>query len=93
MKKKISIIYMNEGDYLDMVNQLKVKYDEVESKMDSILRMEKIIKKDIIVAYGVARLLDHLMDTSVVPYDNEIIVLIEMLRGVLSDSIDKHILS
>jgi len=84
---------MNEGDYLDMVNQLKVKYDEVESKMDSILRMEKIIKKDIIVAYGVARLLDHLMDTSVVPYDNEIIVLIEMLRGILSDSIDKHILS
>ena len=84
---------MNEGDYLDMVNQLKVKYDEVESKMDSILRMEKIIKKDLIVAYGVARLLDHLMDTSVVPYDNEIIVLIEMLRGVLSDSIDKHILS
>mgnify|MGYP003653296892 FL=1 len=84
---------MNEGDYLDMVNQLKVKYDEVEYKMDSILRMEKIIKKDIIVAYGVARLLDHLMDTSVVPYDNEIIVLIEMLRGILSDSIDKHILS
>ena len=84
---------MNEGDYLDMVNQLKVKYDEVESKMDSILRMEKIIKKDLIVAYGVARLLDHLMDTSVVPYDNEIIVLIEMLRGILSDSIDKHILN
>ena len=84
---------MNEGDYLDMVNQLKVKYDEVEYKMESILRMEKIIKKDIIVAYGVARLLDHLMDTSVVPYDNEIIVLIEMLRGILSDSIDKHILS
>lgn len=84
---------MNEGDYLDMVNQLKEKYDEVESKMATILRMEKIIKKDIIVAYGVARLLDHLLDTSVVPYDNEIIVLIEMLRGILSDCIDKHILN
>ena len=82
-----------EQDYLDMVAQLKEKYDEVESKMDSILRMEKIIKKDIIVAYGIARLLDHLMDSSVVPYDNEIIVLIEMLRGVLSDSVDKHILT
>lgn len=84
---------MNEGQYLELVNQLQLKYNEVEAKMDSILRMEKIIKKDIIVAYGVARLLDHLMDTSVVPYDNEIIVLIEMLRGILSDSIDKHILS
>lgn len=82
-----------EQDYLDMVAQLKEKYDEVESKMDSILRMEKIIKKDIIVAYGVARLLDHLMDSSPIPYDNEIIVLIEMLRGVLSDSVDKHILT
>ena len=84
---------MNEGDYLDMVNQLKEKYDEVESKMETILNMEKIIKKDLIVAYGVARLLDHLMDSSIIPYDNEIIVLIEMLRGILSDSIDKHILN
>ena len=84
---------MNEGEYLDMVNQLKEKYDEVESKMETILNMEKIIKKDLIVAYGVARLLDHLMDSSVIPYDNEIIVLIEMLRGILSDSIDKHILN
>ena len=84
---------MNEGQYLELVNQLQLKYNEVEAKMDSILRMEKIIKKDLIVAYGVARLLDHLMDTSVVPYDNEIIVLVEMLRGILSDSIDKHILT
>ena len=84
---------MMEQDYLDMVAQLKEKYDEVESKMETILNMEKIIKKDLIVAYGVARLLDHLMDSSVIPYDNEIIVLIEMLRGILSDSIDKHILN
>lgn len=83
---------MNEGQYLELVNQLKEKYEEVESKMETILNMEKIIKKDLITAYGVARLLDHLMDTNPVGYDNEMIVLVEMLRGVLSDCVDKHIL-
>jgi len=81
-----------EQDYLDMVGQLKLKYDEIEAKMNSIERLEKIMKKDLITAFGVVRLLDHLMDTSVVPYDNEIVVLVEMLRGVLSDCVDKHIL-
>ncbi len=81
-----------EQDYLDMVGQLKLKYDEIEAKMSSIERLEKIMRKDLITAYGVVRLLDHLMDTSVVPYDNEIVVLVEMLRGVLSDCVDKHIL-
>jgi len=84
---------MLEGEYLDLVAQLQVKYNDIESKMDSILRMEKIIKKDLITAYGVVRLLDHLIDTNPVGYDNEIVVLVEMLRGVLSDSVDKHILS
>jgi len=83
---------MMEQDYLDMVGQLKLKYDEIEAKMSSIERLEKIMKKDLITAFGVVRLLDHLMDTSVVPYDNEIVVLVEMLRGVLSDCVDKHIL-
>ena len=81
-----------EQDYLDMVGQLKLNYDEIEAKMNSIERLEKIMKKDLITAFGVVRLLDHLMDTSVVPYDNEIVVLVEMLRGVLSDCVDKHIL-
>ncbi len=83
---------MMEQDYLDMVGQLKLKYDEIEAKMNSIERLEKIMKKDLITAFGVVRLLDHLMDTSVVPYDNEIVVLVEMLRGVLSDCVDRHIL-
>tara|TARA_R110000796_G_scaffold20528_4_gene61045 strand:+ start:909 stop:1163 length:255 start_codon:yes stop_codon:yes gene_type:complete len=84
---------MMEQDYLDLVNQLKLKYDEIEAKMNSIERLEKIIKKDLITAYGVSRLLDHLIDTNPVGYDNEIVVLVEMLRGVLSDSVDKHILT
>tara|TARA_R110000796_G_scaffold156847_1_gene273611 strand:- start:287 stop:550 length:264 start_codon:yes stop_codon:yes gene_type:complete len=82
-----------EGQYLELVAQLKDKYTEIEAKMCSIERLEKIMKKDLITAYGVVRLLDHLIDTNPIGYDNEIIVLVEMLRGVLSDCVDRHLLT
>jgi len=81
-----------EGQYLELVAQLQEKYTEIEAKMNSIERLEKILKKDLITAYGVVRLLDHLIDTSVVGYDNEVVVLVEMLRGILSDCVDRHLL-
>ena len=61
--------------------------------MATVARLETIIKKDLITAYGVVRLVDHLLDTNPIGYDNEMVVLIEMLRGVLSDSVDKHIIN
>ena len=81
-----------EGEYLELVGQLKLKYDDIEAQMMSIARLEKIMKKDLLTAFGVVRLLDHLIDTSVVGYDNEVVVLVELLRGLLSDCVDKHIL-
>ena len=83
---------MMEQDYLDMVGQLKDKYDEITSKLEKIERRDKQICKEIITSYGVVRLLDHLIDTNPIGYDNEVVVLVEMLRGVLSDCVDKHIL-
>ena len=82
-----------EGQYLELVAQLQEKYTEIEAKMCSIERLEKIMKKELITAYGVVRLLDHLIDTNPIGYDNEIIVLVEMLRGVLSDCVDRHLLT
>ena len=84
---------MLEGEYLDLVKQLKDKYDEIEAKLESIERKDKELRKDFISAYGIARLLDHLIDINPIGYDNEIVVLVELLRGFLSDAIDKHILS
>ena len=78
---------------MELVGQLKLKYDEIEEKMATVARLETIIKKDLITAYGVVRLVDHLLDTNPIGYDNEMVVLIEMLRGVLSDSVDKHIIN
>ena len=82
---------MLEGEYLELAKQLKDKYDEVEAKLESIERRDKELRKDFISAYGITRLLDHLMDINPVGYDVEIVTLVECLRGFLSDAIDKHI--
>ena len=84
---------MLEGEYLELANQLKEKYDEVEDKLKSIELRDKQLRKTFITAYGVVRLIDHLIDINPVGYDIEIVTLVESLRGFLSDSVDEHILS
>ena len=83
----------NEQMYLDMVGQLKEKYDEITSKLESIERRDKDLQKDFITAYGVVRLLDHLISSSDVEFHDEVVIMVECLRGFLSDSMDKHILN
>tara|TARA_R110002167_G_scaffold344030_1_gene553209 strand:- start:2627 stop:2890 length:264 start_codon:yes stop_codon:yes gene_type:complete len=82
----------NEQMYLDMVGQLKDKYDEITSQLESIERSGKEIKKDFITVYGVIRLLDHLISNSPVGFDDEVVIMVEVLRGFLSDCVDKYIL-
>lgn len=82
----------NEQMYLDMVNQLKEKYDEITTKIESIERRDTELRKDFVTAYGVIRLLDHLISSSVVGFDDEVVIMVEVLRGFLSDCVDKHIL-
>ena len=83
---------MLEGEYLDMVAQLKEKYDMITSKLDKIELMEMNMKKDLMSVYGVVRMLDHLISTSHIGYDNEVMTIVECLRGMLSDMMDRHIL-
>jgi len=80
----------NEQMYLDMVGQLKDKFDEVEQKLDTIEKRDKQLRKDFITAYGTIRLLDHLISSSVVGFDDEVVILVEVLRGFLSDCVDNH---
>tara|TARA_R110002153_G_scaffold268542_1_gene433368 strand:- start:37 stop:300 length:264 start_codon:yes stop_codon:yes gene_type:complete len=82
----------NEQMYLDMVGQLKDKFDEVEQKLDTIEKRDKQLRKDFITAYGTIRLLDHLISNSPVGFDDEVVILVEVLRGFLSDCVDNHIL-
>ena len=82
----------NEQMYLDMVNQLKDKYEEITSKLETIERRDKELRKDFVTAYGVIRLIDHLISSSVQGFDDEVVIMVECLRGLLSDCIDNHIL-
>ena len=84
---------MLEGEYLELVAQLQEKYNEITSKLESIERRSKEIKKDMISAYGVIRVLDQLIDSNPIGYDEELVVLVQVLRSFLSDSVDEHILS
>tara|TARA_B110000037_G_scaffold212981_1_gene266408 strand:- start:496 stop:762 length:267 start_codon:yes stop_codon:yes gene_type:complete len=82
---------MMEQEYLEMVNQLKDKYDEITDKLDRIELLELDMKKDLITAYGVVRMLDNLISNSHIPYDNEVVTIVEVLRGLLSNCMDRHI--
>ena len=82
---------MLEGEYLELCNDLKTKYDEITDKLDKIELQELQLKKDFISCYGVVRVLDNLISNSHVPYDNEILVIVEVLRGLLSNCMDRHI--
>ena len=80
-----------EGEYLELCNDLKNKYDEITDKLDRIELQELDMKKDLITAYGVVRMLDNLISNSHVPYDNEVVVIVEVLRGLMSNCMDRHI--
>tara|TARA_R110000824_G_scaffold98476_4_gene234985 strand:- start:1320 stop:1571 length:252 start_codon:yes stop_codon:yes gene_type:complete len=81
---------MLEGEYLDLVKQLKDKYDEIEAKLESIERRDKDLRKDFMTAYGTIRLLDHLISTSPVGFDDEVVIMVEVLRGFFSDCVENH---
>ncbi len=82
---------MLEGDYLEMANQLKEKYDEITTKLERVELLELDMKKDFISCYGVVRVLDNLISSSPIPYDNEVVTIVEVLRGLLSNCMDRHI--
>ena len=82
---------MLEGEYLELCNDLKTKYDEITDKLDRIELQELDMKKDFISCYGVVRMLDNLISNSHIPYDNEVVTIVEVLRGLLSNCMDRHI--
>ena len=82
---------MLEGEYLELCNDLKTKYDEITDKLDRIELQELELKKDFISCYGVVRMLDNLISNSHIPYDNEVVTIVEVLRGLLSNCMDRHI--
>ena len=72
--------FENEQMYLDMVNQLKVKFDEMEKTNIKYKKKDLEQKKIIWTCYGILRILDDTFHS-----DPEFIHnLIQNLRGMLS---------
>ena len=81
---------ITEGQYIEMANHLKETYDKISEKLfkSEIKIME--LKKEIITAYGLIRVIDNIL---VHLYDvpHEVVVLVECLRSHLSEVMDKEL--
>ena len=77
---------MLEGEYLELVAQLKRDFDVKEAKMNKLEEENENLKKIFISCYGSIRVLDYLADAS--DLDLEVKGLIDIIRGYLSDTYD-----
>ena len=87
MTDKVEEKPMNEGYYLDAMNQLKEKFDNNEYLMKRIQKQNMELKKEIMTAFGCMRILDNLIHNSY-GVDGDIVCLSESLRGHLSTFLD-----
>ena len=77
---------MLEGEYLELVNDLKKKFDEKEREVDKIKEECAELKKVFISAYGFIRVMDIMADNSEI--DFEIKGMISIIRSFLSEMFD-----
>ena len=77
---------MLEGEYLELVNDLKVKFDEKEKELDKIKNENEELKKVLISSYGFIRIMDMNADNTEI--DFEIKGMISIIRTYLSNMYD-----
>lgn len=77
---------MNDGDILDMMNQLKDKYDMVEKKEQKIKEQLLQFTKSLCGIYGLIRIIDNVIDERPVLVD----CLINEIRAEISDLLFKN---
>jgi len=85
---------MTEQEYLELSNQFKEIMDEKDSRLQMALRNELDLKKVIITAYGMLRVLDHTTDDVDIMMEHRLESckdMIENFRGYLSDMMDEYI--
>ena len=58
---------MLENEYLELVDQLKVKFDDLEAQDKKRTQLLNETRKKLCSAYGAIRLLDELTETTDVP--------------------------
>ena len=81
---------LNDEALLEMAAQLKATYDEISLKLDKLTLENLDLKKDIVTAYGIARILDNLIDQCY-EIPPEVSTLSDVLRAYLSNIMDANI--
>jgi len=84
-------IEMNEGMYLDAMNQLKDINEKRDIEYEKLKEENMDIKKELISCYGVVRMIDMMYSDTDEPV-LEIGVLIESLREYLSQYTENKII-
>ena len=80
---------MNSGMYVDAMNQLKEKFENIENEINKYKDEIIELKKELISQYGLIRVLDDLTDeTMIEPFIKE---LISIIRSRLSHIMDREI--
>lgn len=78
---------MNENEYLELVNQLKDKYNEIEKREIEMKKKMQEIQKQLCAIYGLSRILDTFFEG--LPPGIEFIT--GTIRSLLSDMIFKDL--
>ncbi len=81
---------MNEGEYLDLCNQLKELNDERDKETKEMKEKLNQYKKELITIYGFIRQISNMIDPN--EMEMEISILIEILRSKCSELIEEEIL-
>ena len=78
--------------YLEAMNQLKDKFKDNEKIVQDIKNENLHLKKQLMAIYGIVRLIDNSFDDEMGGLIGNTNVLIEMLRGLLSDIVEDDLL-
>jgi hypothetical protein len=79
---------MDEGMYLEAMNQLKEEYEKNESSIRKIKDELIEFKKDLISCYGMIRLIDNVLEEDDSYDEHPAKIMIEVLRTFLSSKIE-----
>lgn len=79
---------MLEGEYLELCDQLKEKYEKHQIEMNLMKIKNKQLIKELITSYGMIRLIDNLTEETMI--EMQIKIMIESLRSHLSNIFDNY---
>lgn len=81
---------MNEGEYIEAMNQLRDTFQENEIKMKNFIEQNIQLKKDLMTCYGMVRMLDMNQPFSLEAEESSFFI--SQLRSFLSHVIETEIL-